>query len=159
MTTFNETREFKALRDTWYAKLKAEGFEDVENDYEDVKRTVYRDREALRRGGLDEAALYYQRCGRWLHLNVWRSRARKRTFELHAEGVPLREIVTRLGTAAGHQLWFAGSRVREERRAMEAFYRDGGDPDEEFPKSLLEQHLAAEGDFKHILTRGEPING
>lgn len=82
------SESFKALQRVWYGKLAATGFVDAE-----VKSLSGWDGRLPReydRGMPREQ--YYRLAGWWLHDKVWPSRAQRRAFELHAEGVTFRAM-------------------------------------------------------------------
>lgn len=159
---FFERPGFAELNREWQAKLRASGFEDQEDDFpvshkRDLKATVFMDREAVRRGELSGLAEHYRRAGRWLHERVWPRRVRKLIWRLYAEGVPRRELCRRMGTAPGHEPWYVGVQIQEERALMARWYGEGagGDDEPEGPSSLLEAELEANDGFRHIISRGE----
>lgn len=157
---FYETEEFATVNKEWQARLRASGFDDLEDDFavshkRDLKSTVYLDRDAARRGELSGLAEHYRRAGRYLHERVWPTLARKVIWELYCEGVPRLEACQRMGTLPGHQPWYMGEQLAEERALMAQWYAEGGDPEDEVALSLHDEELANNGDFRHIPTRGE----
>lgn len=163
---FHETDEFILLDREWQAKLKASGFVDIEESSfpiahkRDLLVTAYADRKAVARGADSGLAEHYRRAGRWFHERVFPSLSRRIIWEMYAEGVPRRELVERMGTAPGHFAWWVGRQIAEERALMAAWYAAGGDPDDDGgPKSYFEEELAANGNFRHIPSRGEGPGG
>lgn len=90
-----KTTKFKQLRDKWYKKLEKIGFQDIEdNKYEEPKLKVY-DYLKFKTIGPDlhEAkAKYYANCRDVLNKNVFETKLHRRIWELHTDGLSLREI-------------------------------------------------------------------
>jgi hypothetical protein len=157
---FYERPGFAELNAEWQRKLRASGFEDLEDDFpvshkRDLKRTVFMDREVVRRGEQQGLTEHMRRAGRWLHERVWPRRVLKLMWSLYTEGVPRKELCYRMGTAPGHEAWWVGAKIQEERRAMAAWYGEGGDLGDEVERTLLEEELYNNDDFRHVPTRGE----
>ena len=100
-----QTPAFKRLLAEWNARLAAEGFEDAEPAGPDARMrfsesTLVVSAKRARNSGRAE---YFRRAGCWSWVGVFRSRMARRAWDLHAEGVPLRDIVHRLGPMRSRQ--------------------------------------------------------
>ncbi len=90
-----KTSKFKALKDKWYKKLEKSGFEDIEdNKYEEPKLKAYH---YLRFKVVEPSvhaarAKYYENCRGVLANHRFQSPLYRRIWELHTEGLSLREI-------------------------------------------------------------------
>lgn len=162
---FWERDDFIELNREWQQRLKDSGFVDLEDQFpiahkRDLLVTAYADRKAVRRGAEHGLQEHYRRAGRWFHERVFPSLSRRIIWEYYAEGVPRRELVERMGTAPGHFAWWVGSQIQEERALMAEWYATGGDPDDERGElTYFDAELAANGDFRHIPSRGEGGGG
>ena len=96
------TQSFRDLRDKWYAKLKKEGFEDLEH----IPRTEDDATRYIQTSSLAAIAKYYKPetlhyYRQWTCYLAWkgqyiRPKKDREVLYLHADGVPFREIVRRL---------------------------------------------------------------
>lgn len=100
-----QTKEFKALEAKWYKKLKSKGFEDIEQDEDNLKVWIndyFPQRYDLSR--FDAKQEYYRLAGQFTFEHPFESPLDRRMWELHAEGVSLRSIVTELNKNRTHKL-------------------------------------------------------
>lgn len=95
--------EFKKLQAKWYKKLEKDGFEDIEQDEDNLKQWastyfISRYTNFVGKSGKKDKAYdatwftsqieYYQMAGRFLHEHTFQSPAEKLIWQLHSEGVP-----------------------------------------------------------------------
>lgn len=88
------TKAFKTLKAEWDAKLADSGFVDIESaDLEKDKK-----RRALARDSVENAAreLYYSYAAEFVHVADWPRVADRQIWELHSEGLSVREIASKL---------------------------------------------------------------
>lgn len=127
----------ETLKREWYAKLKAEGFQDVEYGSEDGPLRVA-NRE--NRGGvsadeLDATHEYYSRCTEFLYEHSFAEGRDRELWALHAEGVSIGDIALRLGMAKAT----TGRAVQRLGGAMEAWRRQtSGEARHGAPEALPE---------------------
>ncbi len=94
-----KTKKFKDLQAKWYKKLADKGFEDIEdNKYEEPKLKAYH---YLRFKTLEPdvhaaRAKYYENCRGVLVNHRFKRALDRRIWELHTEGLSLREIETEI---------------------------------------------------------------
>lgn len=93
----NQAKELKKLQTKWYAKLKKEGFKDVEQPDGNLKvwhsyffkvhhnETVYQAKED-----------YYRKAGHFLHEHIFQDSREKLIWTLHTDGISVRNIVKAL---------------------------------------------------------------
>lgn len=90
-------KDFLALQDKWYKKLKSSGFNDVEQDESRLrqssntelhKRGLYDD--PLRREARQE---YYRLAGQFLHDYEFEDNKEKVIWEMHSDGTSIQDIV------------------------------------------------------------------
>ena len=93
-------KDFLALQEVWYKKLKGDGFKDIEQDESRMKnststelhkRGLYDD--PLRREAREE---YYRLAGQFLHEYQFADKKSKAMWELHSEGISIQDIVVAL---------------------------------------------------------------
>lgn len=92
-----KTKEFLALKKKWDKKLKSSGFEDIEQDDGNLKLWSshffkVRFNETLF-GAKEE---YYRLAGQFLHEKVFKDHKTKLIWQLHSEGISIRDIVIAL---------------------------------------------------------------
>ena len=90
----NNTKEFKKLQDQWYAKLKKEGFKDIEQDEDHLKS--YASTDLINNYTPETFAIkenYYIAAGHFLHSYEFKCKADRLIWEYHSEGKALVEIV------------------------------------------------------------------
>lgn len=94
-----DTDEFRALRAEWYAKLKADGFDDIEENRDEPAFDVdsaFRDfdyrRAEQRAKDLSGAAAYYTIAQQWMDRGRWRSRRERFYFNEWAFGRDIKDI-------------------------------------------------------------------
>ncbi len=93
-----KSKDFQALQKTWYKKLKQEGFEDIEQADGHLKlwsayyfRSKYKtDGDVLFQQAKEE---YYRLARQFLHEKSFEDIRTKRIWELHSEGMSIRNIV------------------------------------------------------------------
>lgn len=91
-----KSKKFLDLKDEWYKKLSSEGFEDIEANEDNLKvwSTYYTAKHRyVTREAKEE---YYREAGTFLHEYEFSSELERQIWELHAEGLSLREIVAKL---------------------------------------------------------------
>lgn len=117
-------------RDRWYRVLADAGFKDIETRDETGemngplktdkrwnadKRLSFEDVAA----GYESEAEYYRLAGLFLHEHRFPVKEDRSIWELHAEGVPYREIATRLGIETHMRVHYVVNDLRD--RMMERF--------------------------------------
>lgn len=147
---FYESKEFEDLNRVWNARLKAEGLGELEDSFGRMKPNHRAADDNKRVTGIDAAqrARYFELANRWLNLKVWKSRADKRLWELHCEGVSLRKSTIRMWPMVWNQKSKNEVRLAEARAEM--YQWAGSDvlkADNEVDKddSLWAQAMEAEG--------------
>lgn len=138
--------DYLKQRDAWEARLAAEGLADP--DRVGVGHGSHT-RTALTKGERSGRRAYAQRVMEWLWEQVWRSRLERRTWELHAEGHPVRTIERLLGTMRGSSYRLVELRLQAERARM--FAAVGSERDEP-EQSAFDAELAG---FDWVRSRGE----
>ncbi len=122
MTTnhYWESAEFQRLNREWRRKLKAAGFNDLEqNDMLlQVGRSDYGDATRLSRHTAVGRAAYYELAARWDNLRVWPSRQHHRLWQLHAEGVGIRTATLRCRPAVRNAKSYNEIVINAERARM-----------------------------------------
>lgn len=90
-----QTKEFKALLGKWNKKLEKEGFEDIETTDGRLKGISHADFfKAHYNRTTDQAKEeYYRYAGYFLYEHKFSSELERKIWELHIEGVGIREIV------------------------------------------------------------------
>lgn len=99
----SQSKEFKEIQDKWYAKLKKEGFEDIE----DVSETHRPERDLKKwhsfafqlnnsADDYSDKERYYQLAGQFLHEYEFKNKLERSIWEGHAEGLSIREISRKL---------------------------------------------------------------
>lgn len=99
MSKFNETDEFKRLNKEWSKKLKKSGFKDAEDSFGNLNKWSGQALlERTERDGVSVTARveYFRLATHFLLEHKFESRLDKRAWELHADGVSIRDIVKRL---------------------------------------------------------------
>lgn len=96
-------KDFKQLQAKWYAKLKKEGFEDIERA-EDLMHPEY-DLKAWHSKrfqinntpeSFQQRERYYQLAGQFTYDHEFSEASERQIWQLHAEGLSIREICRRL---------------------------------------------------------------
>lgn len=91
---FYETEAFQNVKDEWYSKLEASGFEDIETGSDEyvVERQKFKSQKVQSESGLD----YYEYCNKILRdypfPDTYMGEVHKVIFELHTEGKSVRDI-------------------------------------------------------------------
>ena len=99
-----KTKEFIALQKEWHQKLKDSGFHDLEyyDNNMNPRDMMYREGTKLANMGhdkIDSTQQYYLDAGKLLHDYHWPNPIERRIWELHAEGVPHRQIMVDTGAS------------------------------------------------------------
>jgi hypothetical protein len=92
---------FKALQKAWYKKLRDEGFDDIEQDEENLKvwhSHFFANRLKNRHTQSSWASKeeYFRVAGQFLHDHEFLDPLDKAVWELHANGLPVTKIVDEL---------------------------------------------------------------
>ncbi len=90
-TKFYQTKEFKQIQKEWSAKLKKDGFKDVETAADICKDNVNKIIIELD----IERYKYFEECAYWLRYGEFRSAEERFIFRLHAGGLTRDEIVAK----------------------------------------------------------------
>lgn len=92
-----KTKEFLALKKKWDKKLEKSGLENIEQDDGNLKlwsSHFFKARFNATLFGAKEE--YYRLAGQFLHEHVFEDHKTKLTWQLHSEGVSIRDIVIAL---------------------------------------------------------------
>jgi hypothetical protein len=88
---------YEKLKEKWYAKLKKEGFEDIESDENNLKvyaSTLFnKHKSAIQNGGWQAKASYYSMAERFLNEYVFDTNLDKVIWEYHTNAISVRNIV------------------------------------------------------------------
>lgn len=90
-----QSRQFKALEQIWYEKLKAEGFEDIEDcDKRDRPLSAWHSFKfpALNAGQREASTLYFEAASELLHTYEFERPIERFIWALHCQGLSKREI-------------------------------------------------------------------
>lgn len=94
-------REFIAVRDEWYNKLKQEGFKDIENNHEENSYLHVWEKHyftnVCKPEKIDENKSYYEAASDFLNSHPFTTDEEKTVWELHADGLSLRQTAKKLG--------------------------------------------------------------
>lgn len=125
-------KEFKKLRDEWYAKLKAEGFKDIESDSFGFNIwSVSRFSPGLNNGHSIEATMqhnkakeeYYRIAGHFLYDYPFEDELERLIWELHAEGVSYLAIIKKLrSNGIKRSKDYVGDVIKRMRSEMVRYY-------------------------------------
>lgn len=89
-----KTKEFNKLEAKWYAKLKKEGFEDIEQNEDTLKlwstHRFSREHNTVLYEAKEE---YYRLAGQFLHEHQFKNLFEKGMWEYHSGGSSIRDIV------------------------------------------------------------------
>lgn len=98
----NQSKEFLALRDEWYKKLKDTGFSDIEQNDDNPGKvggnlkhwdsTVFSKGNHSAPGVFADRQRYFELAGHFLHEHKFTESSEKRVWELHSQGLSIREI-------------------------------------------------------------------
>ena len=99
-----KTPKLAKLKAKWYAKLKKKGFEDIEHDEDHLKlyseRFVVRNLGAYANPTLTSAKVeYYSACRKFQSSYTFKNKKEKGMFEMHSEGISIRDIATKYKTS------------------------------------------------------------
>lgn len=92
-----KTKEFRELQSKWYKKLRQQGFEDLERKAGRLKTGALQNISHLyntEQFNIKEE--YYRLAGQFLHEHKFKSGIEKKIWELHSEGMSIRNIVKKL---------------------------------------------------------------
>lgn len=95
------SKAFKNLQAKWYRKLEESGFEDIEDEDEQIKVSATQFANPRNYSGNTktwakehfEKKKYYERASRLLKEDSFLDETERRIWELHSRGVPIRKIV------------------------------------------------------------------
>jgi glutamine synthetase adenylyltransferase len=95
MTNPYQTKEFKELQAKWAKKLEKDGFEDIETLDGKLKGISHADFFKAHYNQIDAQAKeeYYRQAGYFLYEHKFKNELERKIWELHLEGVGIREIV------------------------------------------------------------------
>lgn len=92
-----ENIDLQALTEKWYARLKAEGFNDIEQDSQYLKcwhSAYFHARHSPQDFELQKE--YFRKAGMFFHDYSFSSSEERSVWGLHAEGLPYRKIASHL---------------------------------------------------------------
>lgn len=88
------SKEFKALQDKWYKKLKQEGFEDIERAGGALKTDPMQNIKTFYdQGSFEAKQSYHSSVGYFLHHHKFTSEKERLIWEYHSNGVSIRDTV------------------------------------------------------------------
>lgn len=95
-----QSKSFKDLRAKWAAKLKKSGFEDLEDENGLLKHIGHADYFSINFNAISAQAKeeYYRKAGYFLYDHKFKTELERKIWELHADGVSIRDIVKILKT-------------------------------------------------------------
>lgn len=95
MSSQFQTKEFKALQARWNKKLEDEGFQDIETPDGRLKGISHADFFKAHYNQIDAQAKqeYYRCAGYFLYEYKFKNQLERKIWELHVEGIGIREIV------------------------------------------------------------------
>lgn len=92
-----QDKKFKALQNKWYSKLKDSGFNDIERDGDQLKTDPMQNVTTFYNQDCFEAKqTYYRMVGEFLHNYKFEDIKERLIWELHSEGVSIRDSVIEL---------------------------------------------------------------
>jgi hypothetical protein len=92
-----KTKDFKALQKKWEERLKKEGFEDIERKEGRLKSgSVENVRYLYTTEQFNIKEEYYRLAGQFLHEYKFKSSVERKIWELHSEGMSVRNIIKKL---------------------------------------------------------------
>ena len=98
-----KTKEFQELQTKWYKKLQQKGFNDIERTDKIGKAAGRLKTDALENVSHSYSAHqfsikeeYYRLAGQFLHEHKFKTQVEKKIWELHSEGVSVRNIIKKL---------------------------------------------------------------
>lgn len=92
-----QTKEFKQLQEKWYKKLKSSGYEDIEQDENNLKEwDSYAFKSRYNKHLFSSKEAYYQLAGQFLHTYEFMCARDKLIWELHSEGHSITQISEKL---------------------------------------------------------------
>lgn len=118
-------KEFKKLQADWDAKLKESGFEDIERNHTFLKR-FHKDDMLDTFSNHDGATRmeYFAAAGRFLYDYQWESLVDRTVWELHCQGLSVREIARALKGTEVKSKWKAHQIVQRLKTAMVDSWRE-----------------------------------
>lgn len=127
-----QNKEFKALRDEWYQKLKKDGFEDVEqvvgNKDPNLKAWHsfhFQMSEHATRYSIIQP--YYYHAEHFINEHEFEDEMQKRIWEMHTNGDPVRKIAVQLRTPTNQ---LNKDNINEIIRAIQEKFRERYMPNE-----------------------------
>lgn len=93
------SKEFKKLQDKWYKKLKKDGFDDIENSFEDLRTGSNNNIQQLQTVDSFEArAVYYRLASQFLYEHKFENLFDRQVWSAHCEGIAMRQIAKAMNT-------------------------------------------------------------
>lgn len=92
MVRFFRTPEFIELKDQWYQKLKEEGFEDLEDESQYIKKIQHLHFFRWTPLKIQTQRDYYIHCEYFLNSHSFKKEQHRKIWELYTKGVPFRKI-------------------------------------------------------------------
>lgn len=91
------SKEFKALQDKWYAKLKKEGFDDIERNGGGLKTDPMQNIKTFYdQSSFEAKQSYHSSVGYFLHHHTFNNEKERLIWEFHSQGVSIRDTVEAL---------------------------------------------------------------
>lgn len=104
-------KQFSALEKHWYAKLKSEGFKEIEQD----SKYLIKHHDFARSGVniFKSKELYYQLAGQFLHEYAFDKEINKTMWDLHSQGRTYREISKKIEVFSKSQIFKVIKNLKE----------------------------------------------
>lgn len=108
MSPRDKDKEFQKLQSMWYAKLKDEGFDEIENPDGNLKswhsfmfaRRPFSNPNSTHRILQEEE--YYRLAGQFFYDHKFKNKTEKRMWELHSNGKSVRDIAKIITKESGY---------------------------------------------------------
>lgn len=123
--------ELRRLRREWAARLKADGFDDIEGVESGMLRGISLQEvaRAPSREEIDETRSYYSIAAEWLGVRAWPDAREQRVWQAHVDGTSLRPVAKAEGISL-KRAWEITARLQDE---CAAWWRDVTEEDLERP--------------------------
>lgn len=115
------SKEFKKLESEWYAIVSESGFVDIEDTVNEERplkdwHGSSLGRDATRRGpeAIKATMTYYSCAAELLHVYQFQDPLHRKIWELHCEGMPVREIAKRVKKIKYVMVHYVIARIRKE---------------------------------------------
>jgi hypothetical protein len=97
-------KTYQELKTYWYKKLAKSGFEDIENDKQQLKQSSSKFSEAVVVRTWSAKSEYYSMAGQFLHSYKFKTPLERIVWEYHANGISIRDIADTLNKVKRQKL-------------------------------------------------------